>query len=123
MSLVVPDDIKTFQAKIEKELLALPLSKEPSELYEPIRYVLSLGGKRLRPTLLLMACNLFGGKIEDAIGPAIGIELFHNFTLVHDDIMDDASFRRNQPTVHSKWDKNRAILSGEDKSADNHSDK
>ena len=89
MSLVVPDEIKTLQASIEEELAALPLSKEPSELYEPIRYILSKGGKRLRPTLVLIACHLFGGKTEDAIGPAIGIELFHNFTLVHDDIMDD----------------------------------
>lgn len=86
---------------------------EPKELYEPIEYVLSVGGKRLRPVLMLMACNLFSDDIEKAIKPALGIEIFHNFTLVHDDIMDNASLRRNKPTVHSKWNTNIALLSGD----------
>lgn len=88
-------------------------SFQPKELYEPFNYILSLGGKRLRPLLVLMSCDMFGGKIEDAISPAIGIELFHNFTLMHDDIMDKAPLRRGKPTVHKKFNTNIAILSGD----------
>ena len=75
--------------------------------------MLSLGGKRLRPVFVLTACDLFGGNIEDAVPAALAVELFHNFTLVHDDIMDNAPLRRNQPTVHHKWNNNTAILSGD----------
>ena len=88
-------------------------SLEPKELYEPIWYTLRSGGKRLRPILVLQGCQLFSDDIEQALKPALGIELFHNFTLLHDDIMDKAFLRRNQPTVHTKWDINRAILSGD----------
>ncbi len=98
---------------VEKALLNLSLSSEASKLTEPIRYILSAGGKRLRPILTLMACNLFSDKIDLAVLPAAGLEIFHNFTLVHDDIMDNALVRRNLPTVHIKWNINQAILSGD----------
>ena len=87
--------------------------KEPRGLYEPIGYVLSLGGKRIRPALTLMACNLFSENIQQALNAALGIEIFHNFTLLHDDIMDKADVRRGQLTVHKKWNDNTAILSGD----------
>jgi geranylgeranyl diphosphate synthase type II len=86
---------------------------EPNELYEPIKYTLALGGKRLRPVLMLMGCDLFGGDIEKVINPAIGLEVFHNFTLLHDDIMDNAPIRRGKPSVYKKWNTNIAILSGD----------
>jgi geranylgeranyl diphosphate synthase type II len=86
---------------------------EPKELYEPIEYILGLGGKRIRPLLTLMGCDLFRGNINEALPPACAVELFHNFTLVHDDIMDNASLRRNQPTVHQKYSSAQAILSGD----------
>jgi geranylgeranyl diphosphate synthase, type II len=88
-------------------------SKKPLELYEPVGYILNLGGKRIRPVMTLMACNLFSEDITSAIKPALGIEVFHNFTLVHDDIMDNAAIRRNEPTVHARWNGNVAILSGD----------
>lgn len=87
--------------------------KEPSELYEPIQYALDSGGKRLRPVLALMAYNLFEDDIHSTIQPLLGLEIFHNFTLVHDDIMDAADMRRNKPTIHNKWNDNVAILSGD----------
>ncbi len=87
--------------------------KEPQQLYQPIDYSMSVGGKRIRPILCLMACNLFSDDINKAIKPAVGLETFHNFTLLHDDIMDKADVRRNQPTVHKKWNENTAILSGD----------
>ncbi len=85
----------------------------PKELYEPESYILSLGGKRLRPLLALIACDLFGKDPRLALNSALSVELFHNFSLVHDDILDAAPLRRNQPTVHAKWDTNIAILSGD----------
>jgi len=88
-------------------------SGNPKELYEPINYSLSLGGKRLRPILLMQVCEAFGGDIQTALPAALGIEVFHNFTLLHDDIMDNAPLRRNKPTVHEKWNSNIAILSGD----------
>ncbi len=91
----------------------LEVAREPRELYQPIQYVFQTGGKRLRPVLSLMACNLFNDQVEQAVMPALGLEVFHNFTLLHDDIMDGASLRRNQATVHKKWDQNIAILSGD----------
>lgn len=102
-----------LQEIINREIGNIAVNERPEELYEPIRYILSGGGKRLRPLLLLSACQLFNDPIDDAIKPAIGIEVFHNFTLVHDDIMDHADMRRSRPTVHAKWDINRAILSGD----------
>jgi len=98
---------------VDKALVNLSCSIEAEKLFEPVRYILSVGGKRLRPVMALMACNLFSDKIDDAVMPAAGIEIFHNFTLVHDDIMDNAPVRRSFPTVHSKWDVNQAILSGD----------
>ncbi|MCC7232874.1 MAG: polyprenyl synthetase family protein [Bacteroidia bacterium] len=106
-------EIDFFREYVEKELRALDLSGQPDELYEPVRYMLSLGGKRIRPSLVLMANELFDGNIRDARGPALGIEVFHNFTLLHDDIMDKAPLRRNQQTVHTRWNGDIAILAGD----------
>ena len=106
-------NLQFLQQRIDEELKALKFPAYPKELYDPIQYVISIGGKRMRPVLLLMACELFDGDIEKAIKPAMGIELFHNFTLLHDDIMDNAPFRRTKPTVHNKWNANVAILSGD----------
>ena len=100
---------KLIQSAIEKELV----HREPVELYEPIKYTLYMGGKRLRPMLTLLTCDIFDGNILQAIYPALGLETFHNFTLLHDDIMDNAPIRRGQQTVYKKWDANRAILSGD----------
>ncbi len=86
---------------------------QPNGLYAPVDYTLSLGGKRMRPALLLLACDLFGGDVQKAIYPALGIEIFHNFTLLHDDIMDQAPIRRGKETVYQKWNTNTAILSGD----------
>ena len=93
------------------EQLAFPV--HPAELYEPLSYILSIGGKRMRPALLLMSCDLFGGDINLAMSPALAIEVFHNFTLMHDDIMDNAPLRRGRITVHEKWNQNVGILSGD----------
>jgi len=98
---------------IENQLSSLSLEKKPIELYQPIRYILSIGGKRVRPCLAMMSHSLFSDSVESVIGPAMGIELFHNFTLLHDDIMDNARVRRNYPTVNVKWNQNAAILSGD----------
>jgi len=87
--------------------------KEPNNLYEPISYILNLGGKRLRPILVLMSCDLFGSDYRKAMDASVAIEMFHNFTLIHDDIMDKASLRRGKETVHIKWDENIGILSGD----------
>lgn len=105
--------IQQYITLINQELADIPYNKEPKELYLPIKYSLELGGKRLRPALLLLANDLFGGKPENAINAALAIEIFHNFTLVHDDIMDNAPLRRNNPTVYKKWNANIAILSGD----------
>ncbi|MBN1598429.1 MAG: polyprenyl synthetase family protein [Bacteroidales bacterium] len=101
------------QKLIEENLIQLYYDEEPNQLYSPIRYILRLGGKRLRPCFTLLAHNLFSENIKDALYPALGIEVFHNFTLLHDDIMDNASMRRKQETVHKKWNENTAILSGD----------
>lgn len=85
----------------------------PAELYDPIEYALSQGGKRLRPLLVLLSCEMFGGNPDEAMNPAIGVEIFHNFTLLHDDIMDQAPLRRGAKTVYKKWNSNVAILSGD----------
>lgn len=98
-----------FEDRLYKE----NFSHEPEELYAPIDYTLSLGGKRIRPVLTLMACEMFGGDINNALPQAIAIELFHNFTLVHDDIMDNAPIRRGKKSVYKKWSTNIAILSGD----------
>ena len=105
--------IKDLQCLVEKELSAQQFVEQPEGLYLPIEYVLGIGGKRIRPTLCLAGCYLFNDEIKSAIKPALGLEIFHNFTLLHDDVMDNADVRRNQPTVHIKWDPNTAILSGD----------
>lgn len=102
-----------LQEIINTEIDQLSFPLHPAELYEPIKYILALGGKRMRPALLLMACDLFGGDVKKAVPSALAIEVFHNFTLMHDDIMDNAPLRRGKTTVHEKWNKNVAILSGD----------
>lgn len=97
----------------EDQLSKQAFGQQPGELYEPIRYTVELGGKRIRPILTLMSCELFGGKKEEALSQAIAIEFFHNFTLIHDDIMDNAPIRRGKETVFKKWNPNIAILSGD----------
>lgn len=105
--------LKDFQQIINHSIAKEKIIKEPQALYEPINYTLESGGKRIRPALVLLACNLFSDDIQKAIKPAIGLEIFHNFTLLHDDIMDQADIRRGIPAVHKKWDENTAILSGD----------
>lgn len=102
-----------MQNYIEQQLQNIDWNIAPRELYQPIGYALESGGKRLRPTLVLMACELFGGSRTEALPAALAIEIFHNFTLLHDDVMDCADVRRGRPTVHRKWDTNTAILSGD----------
>ena len=99
--------------RVETEINQLNFDLSPRGLFEPIKHSLTLGGKRIRPTLTLIACNIFDDNIEKAIKPALGMEVFHNFTLLHDDLMDQADKRRHQPTVHKKWNTNAAILSGD----------
>ena len=98
---------------INAEIGKLDWSREPKGLYEPIGYTLAAGGKRVRPQLALLATKLFGGKEEDVLPAALALEVFHNFTLLHDDVMDKAPVRRGRPTVHVKWNENTAILSGD----------
>jgi len=105
--------LQSLQDQVNLALETLELPNQPSLLYDPISYTLSNGGKRMRPLLVLMGCKVFKDDISQAIHPAIGIEVFHNFTLLHDDIMDNAPIRRGKPAVHSKWNSNIAILSGD----------
>ena len=98
---------------VNSEVEQINWKREPFGLYEPIEYILSLGGKRLRPAITLMACNLYSDEVMKALKPAIGLEIFHNFSLLHDDIMDSADMRRGKPTVHRVWNDNTAILSGD----------
>jgi len=103
--------ISIVNTEINKNLLdTLP---EPKELYDPVKYILSNGGKRIRAVMTLISANMFTNDLSHAIAPALGMEVFHNFTLLHDDIMDKATIRRGIPTVHLKWDENTAILSGD----------
>jgi geranylgeranyl diphosphate synthase type II len=106
-------DISQFSERINQTLSTLQYGDKPKELYEPIQYIMALGGKRIRPLLTLLGAYLFDDDVEKAMMPAIGVEVFHNFTLMHDDIMDQAPIRRGQATVHEKWDTNEAILSGD----------
>jgi geranylgeranyl diphosphate synthase, type II len=103
---------KFFSEELQKEIIKLG-ERQPYYLYEPVIYTLNMGGKRLRPVLLLMAYNLYSDRFEKVMPAAMAIELFHNFTLLHDDIMDDADLRRNMKTVHVKYSNNAAILSGD----------
>jgi geranylgeranyl diphosphate synthase type II len=102
-----------LQDLIENAIPQIEYPKHPSDLYAPIRYIMSLGGKRIRPVMVLMATELFTTEINKALNVALAIETFHNFTLVHDDIMDNAPLRRGKQTVHEKWGTNNAILSGD----------
>lgn len=105
--------MKDLQIKIEERLLDLPLGNEPRNLYDPIKYILSLGGKRLRPLLVLLGYGLRKDDPQTIIDQALAVEVFHNFTLMHDDIMDMAPLRRGKLTVHEKWNNTVAILSGD----------
>jgi geranylgeranyl diphosphate synthase, type II len=105
--------LKQAQDIINESIDKIKFDSKPKELYEPIIYTLSFGGKRIRPALILLGCNLFSEDIHPAVNPAIAFELLHNFTLVHDDMMDNANLRRGKQTVHSKWGNNVALLSGD----------
>jgi geranylgeranyl diphosphate synthase type II len=105
--------MKQFLPALEAEINQMDLGQNPVELYEPIRYLMSLGGKRMRPVLSLLAYSVFKDDWQVAVRPALSIEIFHNFTLMHDDIMDKAPLRRGKQTVHEKWNENIAILSGD----------
>lgn len=105
--------MKQFLPALEAEITQMDLGQNPIELYEPIRYLMSLGGKRMRPVLSLLAYSVFKDDWQVAVRPALSIEIFHNFTLMHDDIMDKAPLRRGKQTVHEKWNENIAILSGD----------
>lgn len=105
--------ITDYKNQIAQHIDAIALTGKPVELYAPIAYILSLGGKQIRPVLTLMSAEIFGSTAKQALSAATAIELFHNFSLIHDDIMDQASLRRGHQTVHEKWDVNTGILSGD----------
>ena len=105
--------IKSYQESINKGLNAISYPEHPERLYEPIRYFIDMGGKRIRPVLTLLAAEMYDFPVEKSLNAALAIELFHNFTLLHDDIMDNASLRRGRATVHEKWNPSVAILSGD----------
>lgn len=105
--------LSEYQNVIAEEFNAIAINRNPTSLYEPISYILSIGGKRIRPVLTLMAADIFDGDYKKAISAAKAVEVFHNFSLVHDDIMDDAPLRRGNETVHEKWNINTGILSGD----------
>lgn len=98
---------------INENIQEISYPSQPENLYKPIAYILSMKGKKVRPALALLACNLYKDDVKDAINPALAWEIFHNFTLMHDDVMDQADVRRGQPAVHKKWNENTAILSGD----------
>ncbi len=107
------DRLPIFQKQIDQSLQQVVIPESPSTLYSPVRYILSLGGKRLRPVLTLMTCDFFNQDYKKALPAAMAMELFHNFSLIHDDIMDEAPLRRGNETVHQKWNVNTGILSGD----------
>lgn len=106
-------NVPIYQEAFTSFLEDFTKKREPHSLYDPINYILQLGGKRLRPVLTLMTADIFNGDYRNALNAALGIEVFHNFSLVHDDIMDDAPLRRGQKTVHEKWNINTGILAGD----------
>ena len=110
MRQLTPDEILQ---KVNDFLYGLPYDRQPASLYEPVQYVLAIGGKRIRPVLALFGYNLWREQPEDILMPAIGLETYHNYTLLHDDLMDNADMRRGHETVHRRWDANKAILSGD----------
>lgn len=99
--------------KVNAHIEQLDYAHEPMNLYDPVKYILSLGGKRIRPAMMLMAYNMYRDDVEQILDPALALEIYHNFTLLHDDLMDHADVRRGKPTVHKRWDANTAILSGD----------
>lgn len=99
--------------KVNAHIEQLDYAHEPMNLYDPVKYILSLGGKRIRPAMMLMAYNIYRDDVEQILDPALALEIYHNFTLLHDDLMDHADVRRGKPTVHKRWDANTAILSGD----------
>src|SRR5688572_15296827 len=105
--------IEKYSRLLEREIKNQKFGKQPASLYEPIRYLMALGGKRLRPMLTLLAYSLYKKDVQNVVKYAAAVEAFHNFTLMHDDIMDKAPLRRGKPTVHEKWNVNTAILSGD----------
>lgn len=111
--LFLMEGIENYANSLQNYLNEVVTIKEPIKLYEPIKYIVSLGGKRLRPVLTLMACDFFNKDFKEALPAALALELFHNFSLIHDDIMDEAPLRRGKETVHHKWDLNTGILSGD----------
>lgn len=108
-----PERATRLRNEVEEALAAIALPDTPSSLYDPVRYVLGAGGKRVRPVLVLLAAEMFGGNRRNALPAALAVEVFHNFTLVHDDIMDHSSTRRGKQTVHVRWDEPTAILAGD----------
>ena len=102
-----------YQKIVAEAIEKHTFTNKPDELYHPMNYIISHGGKRLRPIMVLMACDLFKGDLEKALKPSLAIEFFHNFTLIHDDIMDEAPLRRNKPTIHTLHGINVGILSGD----------
>ena len=106
-------DFRQAREIIEREIALLDIPDTPVDLYGPIRYMMGMGGKRLRPCIVLVTASLYSGNTDHAVYPALAMELFHNFTLVHDDIMDNSVLRRTKPTVHVRWNQNVAILSGD----------
>lgn len=107
------NELLAYKNYIESQLNSLELPEKPNQLYHPLRYFLQIGGKRMRPILALISSQLFSGDFQKARGAAMSVELFHNFSLIHDDIMDNAPLRRGQETVHEKWNLNVGILSGD----------
>lgn len=107
------EKLKEYTERINQYIADIDLQRNPSELYTPVQYCLADGGKRVRPLMALLACNMFDGEIDNILAPAVGMEIFHNFTLMHDDIMDEAPLRRGKPSVYKKWNSNTAILSGD----------
>ncbi len=106
--------VNYLKHETERSRYSLNKSKYPYSLYDPLNYIMSGGGKRIRPIVMMLACEAFGGNPDEALGAAIAIEILHNFTLVHDDIMDNADTRRGRDTIHRKWDTNAAILVGDE---------
>ncbi len=111
--IIIMHTLSEYISLVEKRIREINYPDEPSGLYAPVKYVLDGGGKRIRPVLTLATCEALGANPETAINQAVGIEMFHNFTLLHDDVMDHADMRRGRPTVHIKWDERSAILSGD----------
>jgi len=107
------NDLAAYNLAVEQEINEIDFPLYPSNLYDPLRYFMKLGGKRIRPLLTLLGTELFGNNKESALHAAVAIEVFHNFSLIHDDFMDEAPLRRNQETVHVKWNNNIALLSGD----------